>query len=207
VNLLATSEDSKIHPTSIYGITKQNQEQMTITVGRAIGMPIVALRYQNVYGPGQSLLNPYTGILSIFSNQILNQKDINIFEDGKESRDFVFIEDVVDATVLSIEKDEIKCDVFNIGSNFPIEVINVAQKLKDCYKSNIKLNVTGNYRIGDVRHNYAELNKAYKILGYEPKVMFDEGIELFTDWVRNQEYLEDKYEHSIKILAKRGLFK
>lgn len=106
LTLVATDEDSKIHPSSVYGITKQNQEQMVLTVCPTIGIAGVAFRYQNVYGPGQSLKNPYTGILSIFSTQIKNGNGINIFEDGKESRDFVFINDVVDATILGLEKAE-----------------------------------------------------------------------------------------------------
>ena len=104
LELVATTEDSIIHPTSVYGITKQVQEQLVMTVCPTIGIAGVAFRYQNVYGPGQSLKNPYTGILSIFSTQIKNGNGINIFEDGKETRDFVFISDVVDATVLGIEK-------------------------------------------------------------------------------------------------------
>ncbi len=93
---MSTTEDSKIHPTSVYGITKQNQEQMVLTVCKSLGIPAVAYRYQNVYGPGQSLSNPYTGILSIFSTRIKNGNSINIFEDGKETRDFVYIDDVVE---------------------------------------------------------------------------------------------------------------
>ena len=107
LRLMPTDEESKIHPSSIYGITKQNQEQMVMTACAALGIAAVAFRYQNVYGPGQSLSNPYTGILSIFSTRIKNGHEINIFEDGKESRDFVYIEDVVDATILGIEKDGI----------------------------------------------------------------------------------------------------
>jgi dTDP-L-rhamnose 4-epimerase len=114
VKLLPTSEDSKIHPTSVYGITKQNQEQMVLSVGKYIGIPVVAFRYQNVYGPGQRLYNPYTGILSIFSTQIRKGNNINIFEDGEESRDFVYIDDVVGATILGLEKDEANYEVYNV---------------------------------------------------------------------------------------------
>ncbi|HJU45692.1 MAG TPA: NAD-dependent epimerase/dehydratase family protein, partial [Chitinophagaceae bacterium] len=119
LQLVATDEESKIHPTSVYGITKQVQEQMVMTVCPAIGIDPVAFRYQNVYGPGQSLKNPYTGILSIFSNLIKNRQPINIFEDGNESRDFVFIDDVVDATVAGIEKDAAVNTVFNVGTGVP----------------------------------------------------------------------------------------
>ena len=124
--LLATDENSKIHPSSIYGITKQVQEQMFMVMGKTLNIPALAFRYQNVYGAGQSLSNPYTGILSIFSTRIKNGNDINIFEDGKESRDFVYIDDVVDATILGIEKDEANYEVFNVGLGLAIDVNKVA---------------------------------------------------------------------------------
>lgn len=126
LQLVATDEESKIHPSSVYGITKQNQEQMVMTVCPTIGIAPVAFRYQNVYGPGQSLTNPYTGILSIFSTLIRNKKPINIFEDGKESRDFVFIDDVVRATFSGIEKEEANGQVFNVGTGVATTVLEVA---------------------------------------------------------------------------------
>lgn len=115
VGCLPTDENSLLHPTSIYGITKHVQEQLIVTTGKALNLPTVVFRYQNVYGPGQSLSNPYTGILSIFSTSAKSGKGINIFEDGQESRDFVYIDDVTDATVLGIERDEANYQVFNVG--------------------------------------------------------------------------------------------
>ncbi|MGF2413885.1 MAG: NAD-dependent epimerase/dehydratase family protein, partial [Ferruginibacter sp.] len=165
LQLVATDEDSKIHPTSVYGITKQNQEQMVMTVCTALNIAPVAFRYQNVYGPGQSLSNPYTGILSIFSTQIKNNKGINIFEDGKESRDFVFISDVVNATVLGIEKEEANGQVFNVGTGVATTVMEVASTLIANYKIDVPLNISGNYRVGDIRHNYADITKIKTLLG------------------------------------------
>ena len=133
LKLVATDEESKIHPSSVYGITKQNQEQMVMTVCPTIGIAPVAFRYQNVYGPGQSLSNPYTGILSIFSTLIKNGKEINVFEDGKETRDFVFIDDVIAATILGIEKEEANNQVFNVGTGVPTDVITVVNELLDFY--------------------------------------------------------------------------
>ena len=159
LTLVGTDEESKIHPSSVYGITKQNQEQMVLTVCPTIGIAGVAFRYQNVYGPGQSLKNPYTGILSIFSTQIKNSNDINIFEDGKESRDFVYIDDVVDATILGLEKDEANNQVFNVGTGVAVDVLTVAKELVKNYGVNVSINVSGNYRLGDIRHNYADLTK------------------------------------------------
>jgi dTDP-L-rhamnose 4-epimerase len=205
--LLATDETSKIHPSSIYGITKQVQEQMFLVMGKSLNIPAVAFRYQNVYGAGQSLSNPYTGILSIFSTRIKNGNDINIFEDGLESRDFVYVDDVVEATILGIEKDEANYEVFNVGLGQAIDVNTVASTLVKTYDSNSKITISGNYRLGDIRDNYADLTKIKAKLGFEPKVSFEEGIRRFTSWVEKQEVVEDKYEKSIEEMKEKGLYK
>ena len=207
LELLATDEESKIHPSSIYGITKQNQEQMIMTVCPTIGIHPVAFRYQNVYGPGQSLKNPYTGILSIFSTQIKNGNPINIFEDGKETRDFVYIKDVVAATVLGIEKDEANSEVFNVGTGIPTDVLTVALTLVKNYGIEVPITVSGNYRLGDIRHNYADMRKIKEKLGFEPEYSFEQGIRLFSEWVNFQEIAEDNYAHSIQEMKNRGLYR
>lgn len=207
LTLVATDEDSKIHPSSVYGITKQNQEQMVLTVCPTIGIAGVAFRYQNVYGPGQSLKNPYTGILSIFSTQIKNGNGINIFEDGKESRDFVFIDDVVDATILGIEREEANNLVFNVGTGVATDVITVAESLLKNYGVEVPITISGNYRLGDIRHNYADLTKINSTLGFEPKYSFEQGLKQFTDWVNTQEVQEDKYQKSIDEMKAKGLYK
>jgi dTDP-L-rhamnose 4-epimerase len=207
VTLLSTDEESKIHPTSIYGITKQVQEQMCMTVGKSLSIPTVAFRYQNVYGAGQSLSNPYTGILSIFSTIIKNGNSINIFEDGLESRDFVYVDDVVEATVLGIEKEEANYEVFNVGYGERIDVLRVAKTLIEAYKSNSEIAISGHYRLGDIRDNYADLSKIKEKLGFEPKVSFEEGIEKFTSWVNKQEVAKDLYQVSIEEMKQKGLYK
>jgi dTDP-L-rhamnose 4-epimerase len=207
LQLVATDENSMIHPTSIYGITKQNQEQMVLNVCKSIGIAGVALRYQNVYGPGQSLSNPYTGILSIFSNLIKNNQPINIFEDGKESRDFVFIKDALQATLLSIEKDVANNQVYNVGTGIPTTVIEVAKALIKHYKKQVCYNITGNFRIGDIRHNYADISKIKSHLGYSPNYNFDVGIKLFTKWVNTQTIQASAYTQSINELKQKGLLK
>ncbi|OKS86937.1 NAD-dependent epimerase/dehydratase family protein [Mucilaginibacter polytrichastri] len=207
LKLVATDEDSKIHPSSVYGITKQNQEQMIMTVCPTIGITPVAFRYQNVYGPGQSLSNPYTGILSIFSTLIKNNKAINVFEDGKETRDFVFIDDVVDATILGIEKDEAQNNVFNVGTGVPTEVNTVVEELMANYNKIVPVTVSGNYRLGDIRHNFADLTKIKTVLGFTPKVDFKQGIKEFAGWVNTQEIKADKYQQSIDEMKQKGLFK
>ena len=207
LQLVGTDEESKIHPSSVYGITKQNQEQMVMTVCPTIGIAAVAFRYQNVYGPGQSLSNPYTGILSIFSTLIKNGKDINIFEDGKETRDFVFIDDVVSATILGLEKEEANGEVFNVGTGEATDVITVANELIKNYKANTQVKISGNYRLGDIRHNYADLTKITTKLGYISKFNFEQGIQQFAKWVSTQEIQESKYDASIAEMKEKGLFK
>ena len=207
LQLLATDEDSKVHPSSIYGITKQQQEQMILLIGKTLNIPAVALRYQNVYGPGQSLSNPYTGILSIFSTRLLNGNDIDIYEDGQESRDFVFIDDVVNATILALEKTEANNQIFNVGSGIATSVTEVANSLKSLYNSDVKISVSGKYRLGDIRHNYADLSKIKNALGFSPKFDFILGITSFVNWVKTQEVMEDKYETSIQELKNKGLIK
>jgi len=207
LELVATDEESKIHPSSVYGITKQNQEQMVLTVCSSMGIAGVAFRYQNVYGPGQSLKNPYTGILSIFSTQIKNGNKINIFEDGEESRDFVYIDDVVEATILGLEKEEANNQVFNVGTGVATSVLTVADQLVKNYNIDVPITISGNYRLGDIRHNYADLTKIKKYLGFEPKVSFEEGIKEFTQWVNTQEIQEDRYQQSINEMKEKGLYK
>ena len=207
VQLTATTEDSKIHPTSVYGITKQVQGQLVHLVCQSIGVESVSFRYQNVYGPGQSLSNPYTGILSIFSTRIKNGNGINIFEDGKETRDFVYINDVADATILGLEVPEANGHVFNIGTGVATDVLTVAKTLCEKYGVQVPITVSGNYRLGDIRHNFADISLARKILGFEPKWTFEKGIEQFTKWVNEQEVQEDNYEASIAEMKVKGLYK
>jgi dTDP-L-rhamnose 4-epimerase len=207
VELLSTTEDSKIHPTSVYGITKQNQEQMVLTVCKSLNIAAVGYRYQNVYGPGQSLSNPYTGILSIFSTRIKNGNDINVFEDGNETRDFVFIDDVVQATILGLEKDDANGQVYNVGTGIATDVMKVATTLAKHYQKEVPIQISGNYRLGDIRHNFADISKIKSELGFEPKWSFEKGIRAFTSWVNEQEIPEDKYELSIEEMKNKGLYK
>ncbi len=205
LTVLPTDELSRIHPASVYGITKQNQEQLVMLMGRSLGVPAVALRFQNVYGPGQSLNNPYTGILSIFSTRIMNGNPIRVFEDGKESRDFVFISDVVDSIILSLTKSEADGEAFCVGSGAAVDVLTVANTLVGCYERSVPITVTGDFRLGDIRHNQADITKARRLLGYEPKISFAVGIQQFARWVLEQPVSADKYEESIRELRSRGL--
>ena len=207
VMLVATTEDSAVHPSSVYGIGKQVQGQLVHLICKNIGIESVSFRYQNVYGPGQSLTNPYTGILSIFSNRIKSHKGINIFEDGKETRDFVYIDDVVDATIAGMEVPEANGHVFNVGTGIATDVLTVAQTLCKHYGIEVPLTVSGNYRLGDIRHNYADITLAKQILRFTPKWTLDAGIKQFTDWVNRQDLQNDNYEVSLEEMKQKGLFK
>ena len=207
LTLVSTTEDSAIHPSSVYGISKQVQGQLVHLVCPTIGVEPVSFRYQNVYGPGQSLSNPYTGILSIFSTRIKNHNGINIFEDGMESRDFVYIEDVVDATIRGLEVAEAKGKVFNIGTGVATDVLTVAKTLCEKYGIEVPITISGNYRLGDIRHNYADITLAKEILGFDPKWSFADGIAEFCKWVNLQEIQGDNFEASIKEMKDKGFFK
>lgn len=207
LTLVATTEDSAIHPSSVYGIGKQVQGQLVHLICKNIGIESVSFRYQNVYGPGQSLTNPYTGILSIFSNRIKSHKGINIFEDGKETRDFVYIDDVVDATIAGLEVPEANGYVFNVGTGIATDVLTVAQTLCKQYGIDVPLTVSGNYRLGDIRHNYADITLAKQILGFTPKWNFIKGIAQFVKWVKVQDIHDINYEESLEEMEKKGLYK
>ena len=207
LQLVSTDEESKIHPSSVYGITKQNQEQMVMTVCPAVGIAAVSFRYQNVYGPGQSLSNPYTGILSIFSALIRNKKEINIFEDGKESRDFIYIDDVVKATFLGIEKEEANGLVFNVGTGVATTVLEVATLLSTYYHEQVPIKISGNYRVGDIRHNVADITRINKLLSFNPAVTIKEGLKKFAGWAERQQIQNSKYQDSINEMRSKGLLK
>lgn len=207
VSPLPTDEDSTLSPSSIYAITKLNQEQMVICICRSLGIPAVALRFQNVFGPGQSLKNPYTGILSIFSTAILNEERINIFEDGLESRDFVYIDDATEATVRTLESEFSSYDAFNVGSGVAITVMQVAKALYKHYGKSINIDVSGNYRLGDIRHNFASLDRIEKVIGFRPAWDFEQGVEAFVEWVRKQKVNFSRYTVSLEEMRQLGLMK
>jgi len=202
-----TDEDSKIHPSSVYGITKQVQEQLVMNICPTLGIKPIALRYQNVFGPGQSLSNPYTGILSIFSTLLLEEKEVNIFEDGNESRDFVYIDDVVNATIQSLEQEQGSGGIFNVGSGVGVRVIEVAEGLKNLYQSTSKITISGNFRIGDIRHNIADISKITQATGFKPQYTFKQGLRIFSEWVKLQALPESGYEKSLEEMKEKGLFK
>lgn len=207
LEMIPTDETSKLHPSSVYGITKQMQESLIMTVAPTIGIEAVSLRYQNVYGPGQSLKNPYTGILSIFSTLIRQGKEINIFEDGLESRDFVYIDDVVEATFLGATLPAAAGHTINVGSGVATTVNEVVEALFAAYGTRVPTTVTGNYRLGDIRHNVADTTILREVLGYQPQTDFRTGVRRFAEWVLSEPLEESGYERSLKEMAERNLLK
>jgi dTDP-L-rhamnose 4-epimerase len=206
VKLSKTSELSPFKPMSIYGLTKQVQEQAVLMYARTAGINGFALRYQNVYGPGQSLKNPYTGILAVFSNLARQNQNIDVYEDGLESRDFVYIDDVVEATVRAIYHDAPYVGALNVGSGVQTTVMEVAQAVKTFFKSDSKISVTGAFRVGDIRHNIADTTALQNVLGFTPKTAFVNGLDNFLSWAANEpEQDKSAYEKSVNELASRGL--
>lgn len=204
---IATRETGKLNPLSMYAVTKNAQEQSIMLFGKMTNIPTVALRLQNVYGPGQSLSNPYTGILSVFSTRIKNGNDVNIFEDGNEGRDFVYIDDVVSAFMLALDNSAADGEVFNVGSGQLTSVIDIARKLKELFKSDSDLNISGNYRMGDIRSIFGDLDKIKTILSYNPSVKIDEGLSRFVKWVNSQDIKQDKFDASMEEMRKHGILK
>ena len=206
VSLLPTPESAPFMPMSMYGLTKQVQEQAVLLFARTRGINGFGLRYQNVYGPGQSLKNPYTGILAVFSNLARQNQGIEIYEDGLESRDFVYIDDVVEATIRSINHPGQFVGALNVGSGQATSVMTVAQEIKTYFDSSSTIKVTGAFRMGDIRHNIADVSKLKQVLGFVPDVPFKQGLANFLGWAAEQAP-EDKaaYLRSVNELAARGL--
>ncbi len=205
-NFQATKEGAPFKPMSFYGITKQVQEQSILMFAKIKNINAFALRYQNVYGPGQSLNNPYTGILAVFSNLAKQGRKIEVYEDGLESRDFVFIDDVVAATYSAIMYEGSFIGALNIGSGKPISVYEVANTINNYFGNKSIVEINGSFRIGDIRHNKADLFQSYNILKFSPKIDFHEGIIRFLKWAQvNESNNQKSYEETVKELQSHGL--
>lgn len=199
-----TTEAKPLFPTSVYAISKQDQEQLCLVMGRAYGIPTVALRYFNVYGTRQALSNPYTGLCAIFSSRLLNDKTPLVFEDGEQSRDFVHVSDIVQANLLAMDKSDADYEAMNIGTGVATTVNQMAKLLGDGLGRNIPAEVTGQYREGDIRHCVADISKAKRLLGYAPKVALQDGLRELLGWV-SQQSAHDLVPQMQKELAARNL--
>lgn len=200
-----TDEEKTLDPTSIYALNKADQERMVLQVGAAYGIPSVALRFFNIYGPRQALSNPYTGVVAIFSARLLNGNPPLIFEDGEQSRDFVSVHDVVQALLLAAEREGAVGGAFNVGSGRSVSVRGVARTLGRVLDVDIEPEVTGRYRVGDIRHCFADIARAREALGYAPAVALEDGMAELVEWLREQERPNDAVGRHAAELAARGL--
>jgi dTDP-L-rhamnose 4-epimerase len=204
-SVLATSEDAPFSPSSFYGLTKQVQEQMVLLFARSLGISGFALRYQNVYGPGQSLSNPYTGLLAVFSNLVRMGKPLDVFEDGLESRDFVYVDDVVDATAACIAPDVSGVHAFKVGAGVRTSVIDVARSVVQYFSADVPVRVSGNYRVGDIRHNFADISAIQAVTNFTPRWAFQDGLREFLRWSEDFKAADAGFEKSLAELRERGL--
>jgi dTDP-L-rhamnose 4-epimerase len=200
---LPTDEEKPLYSTSIYAITKKDQEEMCLAVGRAYGIPTVALRYFNVYGPRQALSNPYTGVAAIFSSRLLNGQPPVIFEDGHQSRDFVHVSDIVQANLLAMDREEMDYCVFNVGTGQQRTVLEVAEALSQHLNGNVRPEIAHKFRAGDIRHCFADISRI-QALGYRPAIRFEDGVAELVGWV-GSETAVDGFEGAREELVSRGL--
>ncbi len=199
-----TSEDKPSAVTSVYALSKRDQEELCLIFGRTYDIPVVALRFFNIYGTRQALSNPYTGVAAIFASRLLNDQPPLIFEDGNQLRDFVSIHDIVQANILAMKRSQADGQIINIGSGQPIKITNVAELLSQTLGKDIEPVVTQQYRSGDIRHCYADITRAREILGYEPRVSHAEGFQELVEWLQLQR-AEDKAEIAMRELKAYGL--
>lgn len=204
LDALATNETKIQEANSIYAITKKDQEEMVMTIGKAYEIPTVALRYFNGYGPRQSLNNPYTGVAAIFMSRLKNNQHPLIFEDGNQRRDFVSVYDIVQANMLAMEKKEANYNSFNVGSGQKITIKQVAETISKLYNKEIEPKITNQYRKGDIRHCFADISKIEKTLGYKPKINFNDGMAELIEW-SNHEKSMDLVNHMANELKKRKI--
>ena len=198
-----TPETKPLDPTSIYAITKRDHEEMCLCIGRAYGIAAVALRYFNVYGPRQSLSNPYAGVATVFCSRLLNGNPPVAYEDGLQTRDFVHVTDIARANLLAIESD-VADEVFNVGTGRALSVLELANILIDKLGIDGQPEVPAQYRTGDIRHCYADISKIQQALGYQPQVRFEDGVAELVEWVKQQEAV-DGFEKAQRELKARGL--
>ncbi len=200
-----TPETKTISPSSVYALSKYDQERMSLMIGEAYNMPTTALRFFNIYGPWQSLSNPYTGVLAIFASRYLNGRPPVIFEDGRQRRDFVSVHDISRACVSALESDKATGEVINIGSGRDYTVYEIALKVGEIMGcAEMQPQITGNYRTGDIRHCFADIDKAAAVLDYQPQIDLADGLAELGAWLKEQA-AEDRLDVMREELSSRGL--
>jgi len=200
-----TPESSELLARNVYALTKKYQEELSFSVGEVYEFPVVCLRLFNVYGPGQSLKNPYTGVLAVFLSRLLAGQAPVIYEDGNQTRDFVSVHDVVDTVLLALESEAVVGEVLNIGSGIPRRIIDCARTLAHLAGGEkIEPDITNKFRKGDIRHCTGDINKAKQLLGYQPRVQWEEGLAELAEWARSAGW-EDHFDQAQSELQERGL--
>lgn len=199
-----TPEAKPLMPTSVYAISKRDQEELSLSLGRAYRIPTVALRYFNIYGPRQSLSNPYTGVAAIFSSRLRNKKSPVIFEDGQQSRDFIHVSDIVKANLVAMERPEADYEPFNVGTGAATSVKRLAQLLGQYLETPITPTIVDKFRAGDIRHCYGDATKIRERLGFRATVRFEDGLRDLVRWVQQEEAV-DRVDRATRELSSKGL--
>jgi len=199
-----TAESAPLAPTSVYAVTKRDHEELFLAVGNAYGIPTVALRYFNVFGTRQALGNPYTGVVAIFSSRLLHGRAPVLFEDGRQSRDFVHVSDIVAANLLAMEKDAAVGRIYNVGTGRATPVAEVAEALARALGVPVEPERTGHFRAGDIRHCFADVSAIRRELGFEARTSFAAGLAELLAWLRTQS-AEDRVAEARAALERRGL--
>jgi dTDP-L-rhamnose 4-epimerase len=199
-----TREDKALQCTSIYALSKRNQEEMALLFGRTYQIPVVALRYFNIYGTRQSLSNPYTGVAAIFASRLMNLKSPVIFEDGQQMRDFVSVHDIVQANLLALENSGADGTALNIGSGVPVTIGEIAAGLSQALGVPVATEITGKYRAGDIRHCFGDITAASQLLGYRPRTSLQQGLEELAAWLESQQ-ARDSVEQAMEQMSVHGL--
>jgi dTDP-L-rhamnose 4-epimerase len=201
---IPTNEEAKLKSPSVYAITKKNQEELILSIGRAYRIPAVSVRFFNVYGPRQSLSNPYTGVTAIFMSRVKNNKSPLINEDGLQSRDFISVRDIVRVCHLALEREKANYEIFHVGSGYPITILKVAQTIISLTDNKVKPTITYKYRRGDVRQCFADTQKIRRLLDWRPQVKFAQGMMELFEWSKNETAI-DQVDKAVRELKFRGL--
>jgi dTDP-L-rhamnose 4-epimerase len=199
-----TPENAPVGGETVYGLTKVDQEKLVLLWGKQVGTPTVALRYSCTYGPRQSIFNPYTGVIAIFCTRLLNNLPPVLYEDGEQTRDFSFVEDIARANLLAAESDRLHGMAVNVGSEKGVPIRKVAEIVSAALKIDIEPEARGEFRPGEMRHLTSETAKI-RSAGYKPQVELEEGIERYIDWIRSQSDIRDYFSEAEQILKSKGI--
>jgi dTDP-L-rhamnose 4-epimerase len=201
---IPTPENAPVGGETVYGLTKVDQERLVLLWGKQIGIPTVALRYSCTYGPRQSIFNPYTGVIAIFCTRLLNNLPPVLYEDGEQTRDFSFVEDIAQANLLAVETDKLDGLPANVGSGSGVSIREIAETISNALDIDIAPEVNGEFRPGEMRHLTSDTTRI-RSAGYEPRVDLAEGIRRYIDWIRTQSDIRDYFSEAAKILRSKGI--